>query len=452
MSTMKTIAEAARALAARETTATALLASCLSNISAPDGEGARAFIAVNEAGARRAAMLADKRREAGAVLSVIDGIPISVKDLFDLEGEVTRAGSIILADDAPAAHDAPAIARLRAAGAIIVGRTNMTEFAYGAHGTNRHYGTPLNAWDRAAKRIPGGSTSGGAVSVTDGMALSTIGSDTGGSVRIPAALTGIAGFKPTQARVPLAGAFPLSPTRDSIGPLGPSAACCIVLDHLMAGMPPTLPQPANLSGIVLGVPTAIMLDGLDRAVQSAFDAALTRLSRAGALIREFAFTELIDERDSAKAVNFSGYEAYQLHRERLETRERDFDPRVARRLLLGRDMKEADYLILKQTRQKLMASADRTTAAYAALVMPTVPMVAPTLDELNRSDDDFYRINGLLLRNCAPFNVFDRPAWSLPCHRPGEAPVGLMVVGETGGDERLQGLGIAIETALREQR
>ena len=214
---MKTLPDLSRDLALGKTTSEKLVRDCLEKIADPAGEGARAFIAVYADAALDAARVSDGARALGRVASPIAGIPISIKDLFDLQGEVTRAGSKILADAPPATADAPAIARLRAAGAVILGRTNMTEFAYGAHGMNAHYGTPLNPWDRGAGRIPGGSTSGGAVSVTDGMAAATIGSDTGGSVRIPAALCGITGFKPTQARVPLAGTFPLSFTRDSIG-------------------------------------------------------------------------------------------------------------------------------------------------------------------------------------------------------------------------------------------
>jgi aspartyl-tRNA(Asn)/glutamyl-tRNA(Gln) amidotransferase subunit A len=448
MHAFPTLAAAAHMLATSATTAESLTRACLERIDDAAGEGARTFIAVRHREALAAAIESDRRRAEGRALGPLDGVPISVKDLFDLEGEVTRAGSKILADAPAAAHDAPSIARLKSAGAVIVGRTNMTEFAYGAHGTNVHYGTPANLWDRPAKRIPGGSTSGGAVSVTDGMALATIGSDTGGSVRIPAALCGLAGFKPTQARVPLAGAFPLSHTRDSIGPLGKSAACCILLDHVMAGRSGDVPRPANLSGITLAVPTSIVLDALEPAVEAAFSRALSQLSRAGARIREIAFSELVDERDSAKQVNFSGYEAYQLHRERLDTRYADFDPCVGKRLMLGAAMRESDYRALVSTRAKLIASADRTTAPFAALVLPTVPIIAPRQEALFASEAAFFGINGLLLRNCAPFNVFDRPAWSLPCHQNGEAPVGLMVVGAREGDDALQALGLAVEAAL----
>jgi aspartyl-tRNA(Asn)/glutamyl-tRNA(Gln) amidotransferase subunit A len=445
---MKTLTDLAQELRSGETTSEALVEQYLAAIDDPAGEGARVFIEVYRDAARRAASAADKARARGEVPSLIAGIPISIKDLFDVAGEVTRAGSVILANARPAERDAPAIARLKAAGLILMGRTNMTEFAYGAHGTNSHYGTPLNAWDRATKRIPGGSTSGGAVSVTDRMAAATIGSDTGGSVRIPAALCGLVGYKPTQARVPLAGAFPLSPTRDSIGPLGVSANCCVLLDRVMAGESISTREPARLRGLTFGVPTTIMLDELDREVERAFASALTRISRAGATIKEFVFQELQDEADGSKLVNFSGYEAYQLHRERLETQFDQFDPRVSKRLMLGAAMKESDYRDLRELRLKLMASADKTTLPFDGLLAPAVPIVAPALADLDRSDDDLFRINSLTLRNTAPFNALNRPAWSLPCHQRGEAPVGLMVVGQTNQDAKLQRLGVAIEEAL----
>ena len=445
---MKTLLELAQELNTGTTTSEALVEQCLTNIDDAAGEGARVFIEVYRDGARAAARAADKARARGEVASPVAGIPISIKDLFDVAGQVTRAGSTILAHAPAAERDAPAIARLKAAGLILMGRTNMTEFAYGGHGTNSHYGTPLNPWDRASKRIPGGSTSGGAVSVTDRMAAATIGSDTGGSVRIPAALCGIAGYKPTQARVPLQGAFPLSHTRDSIGPLGASANCCVLLDRIMASEPVAMRDVASLRGLTFGVPTTIVLDKLDTSVERAFEAALTRISRAGATIKEFAFQELQDEQDGSRVVNFSGYEAYQLHRERLETKLSEFDPRVSKRLLLGAQMRESDYRELVLLRQKLMASANNTTAVFDALLAPSVPMVAPTMAELDVSDSELYRINALILRNTAPFNALNRPAWSLPCHKVGDAPVGLMVVGETDGDAKLQRIGVAIEAAL----
>jgi aspartyl-tRNA(Asn)/glutamyl-tRNA(Gln) amidotransferase subunit A len=446
---MKTLADISLALASGKTTSEKLTRACLANIARENGEGKRAFIKVYADSALATARASDQLRAAGIVPSPIAGIPISIKDLFDVEGDVTRAGSIILADAPPATHDAPAIARLRAAGAVIVGRTNMTEFAYGAHGTNAHYGTPLNPWDRANSRIPGGSTSGGAVSVTDGMAMATIGSDTGGSVRIPSALCGITGFKPTQARVPLAGAFPLSTTRDSIGPLGHSVQCCIWLDQIMAGDTTSIPSIPSLKGMRFGVPQTIVLGGLAPQVANAFQRALDTLSRHGALIEDTPFTVLADEAAGNTKANFSAVEAYALHRERLAAHGDKFDANVRKRLLLGAEMKAADYYDLLQLRAQLFIKANQQSARYDALLLPTVPIIAPTLAEMQSGDEAFFRNNSLLLRNCAPFNGLNRPCWSLPCHEEGGAPVGLMIVGETGEDQRLQGIGLAVEAVLK---
>ncbi len=445
---MKTLAELARELATGATTSEQLTRACLERIADPAGEGARAFIAVYADSALATARASDAMRATGKVASPLAGVPISIKDLFDVAGEVTRAGSIIQNDAAPATTDAPAIARLRAAGVVLVGRTNMTEFAYGAHGINAHYGTPRNPWDRATGRIPGGSTSGGAVSVTDGMAAATIGSDTGGSVRIPSALCGLTGLKPTQARIPLEGAFPLSTTRDSIGPLAPDVACCAWLDGAMSAGSMEFQPGASVKGLRFGVPTTVLLDGLDTMVAAAFQRSLSALSRAGALIEEFAFPEIAEEAAGSRKANFSAVEAYALHRERLARAPEKFDPNVCRRLLLGKDMNAADYYDLLQLRKKLIASANRTTARFAAVLCPTVPIVAPTIAEMNASNEVFLKNNGLLLRNCAPFNVLDRPALSLPCHRANEAPVGLMMVGESMADRALLALGAAVEREL----
>ncbi len=461
---MKTLSELAADLAAGNTTSEKLTREYLDQIAEPSGEGPRAFIKVYADSALACAQASDLQRAHGVVASPLAGIPISIKDLFDVAGDITRAGSIILADAPPARCDAPAIARLRAAGAVILGRTNMTEFAYGAHGMNAHYGTPRNPYDRATQRIPGGSSSGGAVSVTDRMAAATIGSDTGGSVRIPSALCGITGFKPTQARVPLTGAFPLSTTRDSIGPLGNSVECCVWLDAIMAGENISTISanpaagigdkagPTSLHGMRLGVPTTRLLDNLQAPVAEAFARAISTLSQHGASIEEFPFPELEREASGSTKANFSGVEAYALHRERLKLYPEKFDPRVYKRLMLGANMNAADYYDLVQLRQQLITSANVATARFDALLTPTAPIIAPTIAEMRDSDETFIRVNTLLLQNCGPFNVLNRPCWSVPVHRAGDAPVGLMIVGETGYDTRLHRIALAAENCLRGSR
>jgi len=445
---MKTLLEIQSALERGDISSRSLTEQALAAIDNPAGEGVRAFLKVYRAAALAQADASDALRKNGIVPSPAAGIPVSIKDLFDVAGDVTRAGSIVLGDAPPAIADAPSIARLRAAGAVIVGRTNMTEFAYGAHGMNSHHGTPANAWDRAGKRIPGGSSSGAAVSLTDVMCWGAIGSDTGGSVRVPAALCGVTGFKPTQQRVPLEGAFPLSPTRDSIGPLANSVACCALLDAILANAAPEVPQAVPLKGLRLAVPTTLLLDGLAPEVSKAFSAALKKIADAGALITEFEFPELGEEIAVSARANFSAVEAYAIHRQRLANQSHLYDPRILKRLMLGKDMLAADYFELIQARLRLMRSAAQRTARFDALLAPTVPIIAPTMAEMNAADEVFVRNNSLLLRNCAPFNFLNRPSLSLPCHESGGAPVGLMVVGEALQDRRVLAIGLGIETAL----
>src|SRR6202049_3933682 len=261
------------------TSARKLVDQCLARIADASGEGARAFIHVDAEAAIEAAEAMDRLREGKGASSPFAGIPISIKDLFDIRGQVTRAGSRALDDSPPAEADAPVVARLRRAGFIVIGRTNMTEFAYSGMGINPHYGTPKSAWHRDVGHVPGGSSSGAAVSVVDRMAHGALGTDPGGSCRIPAAYNGIVGFKPTQRRVPLDGGVPLSFTLDSFGPLARTAPCCAVLDAVLADETVAPLRPRPIRGMRLAVPTTLVLDGLDDAVAQAFDRALEALSR-----------------------------------------------------------------------------------------------------------------------------------------------------------------------------
>ncbi|HEY2524057.1 MAG TPA: amidase [Candidatus Binataceae bacterium] len=387
---------------------------------------------------------------AGIVASPLHGIPISIKDLFDVAGETTTAGSLVLKERAPAARDAEIVRRLRAAGAVIVGKTNMTEFAYSGVGLNPHYGTPRNCWDRPGARIPGGSSSGAAISVTDAMATAAIGTDTGGSVRIPAALNGLAGFKPTQRRVPLDGAFPLSSTLDSIGPLANSLACCALVDSVIAGDEPAVPAPIALRGLRLAVPQHYVIDGLEPAVARCFEDALGRLSDAGALIADLPFAEL-EELPSINAKGgFSAAECYARLREVVATDSERIDPRVLARIDRGAGMSGPDYVDLIAARAALIARAAALTAPFDALAMPTVALTAPPIAAL-ADDREYGRVNLAILRNPSVVNFLDRCALTLPCHRPGEAPVGFSLMGEHLGDRRLIAIGLACEAVLRRE-
>jgi aspartyl-tRNA(Asn)/glutamyl-tRNA(Gln) amidotransferase subunit A len=444
---MRTIDELAQALATGETTSRSLIEDALARIADPAGEGARAFIKVHAGQARAMADAADALRQAGRSPGRYAGIPIALKDLFDIAGEPTPAGSTVLADAPPAAANAPVVARMLAAGFIPIGRVNMTEFAFSGLGINPHYGTPASPWDRASRRIPGGSSSGTAVAVADGMAAAGLGTDTGGSCRIPAAFCGVVGYKPTARRVPIIGVLPLAPSLDSVGPLAPSVACCAAIDAILAAETPSLPAPIGLDGLRFAVPRNLVLDDMDQTVAAAFDRALSTLSAAGARISHVPFREFADSAATNSKGGFAPSEAYAWHRHLLATQGAGYDPRIRVRITRGENMSAADYIDLVAGRARLITSFDRATAPYDCLLMPTAPIIAPRIAEL---DDEraYNNINMLILRNTALGNFFDRCAISVPCHSAGDAPVGLMLMGETMGDTRLFSIAAAVEAAL----
>lgn len=411
-------------------------------------EAKATFLVVHADAARASADAIDLQRRTGVPLPSLAGIPISIKDLFDEAGQVSRAGSRVLADAAPAVADATSVRRLRAAGAIVVGRTNMTEFAYSGLGLNPHYGTPRNPWNRAESRIPGGSSSGAAISVTDGMAVAAIGTDTGGSVRIPSALCGLTGFKPTAARVAADGCLPLSPSLDSIGPLARSVACCAELDAILAGEVFVPVASARLEGRRFALPRRQVFEGTDTAVATAFESARRRLETAGA-----AFVDLdIPEFDELARINRTGgfvaAEAWEWHADLIRQRERDYDPRVATRIRRGEAMTATEYTALQAERQRWIAAVAERLRDIDALLMPTVPIVAPRISDVSASDEAYASANLLMLRNPTFINFLDGCALSLPCHRPGDAPVGLMVASTSGKDRHVLAIGAAIEKVL----
>jgi aspartyl-tRNA(Asn)/glutamyl-tRNA(Gln) amidotransferase subunit A len=444
---METVAEQAHALETGRTTSRALVEACLARVADPAGEGARTFIEVHAEPARALADAADWQRKVGRAPSPYAGIPISLKDLFDVAGETTRAGSKVLSGAAPALTHAPVVARVLAAGLVPVGRTNMTEFAFSGLGINPHYGTPRSPWDRATGRIPGGSSSGAAVSVADGMATAALGTDTGGSCRVPAALCGVTGYKPTARRVPIDGVLPLAPSLDSVGPLAPSVTCCAVIDAILAGEAPVLPIPRSVKGLRLALPANIVRDGMDTATQAAFERAVAKISDAGAQIVVTSFPVL----DAIGAANrlggFAASEAYAWHRALLE-KGAFYDPRIRVRIERGVKQSAADYLDLLAARKRLIVEMSAATAPYDALIMPTVPIVPPAIAALD-DEAEYNRVNMLLLRNPAYWNFLDRCAISLPCHPEGAPPAGLMLVGETLGDHQLFAIAAGVEALFR---
>ncbi len=446
--TQPTLQSLADDLAAGRATARGLVEACLARIDDPAGEGGRTFVAVARERACAAADAMDTLRRAGAAPSRFAGIPVSVKDLFDIAGEVTRAGSTVLAHEPAAIADAPAVARLRGAGFVVIGRTNMTEFAYSGLGLNPHHGTPRSPWERSVGHVPGGSSSGAAVSVADGMAHAGLGTDTGGSCRIPAAFCGLVGFKPTARRVPTAGGVPLSTTLDSFGPLARSVACCAAVDAVLAGEAPEPLAPAALPGLRLAVPRDVVLDDVDEGVGRAFARALARLSEAGAQVEEIAIPEFAEVAGLNARGGLSAAESYAWHRHRLAAHRDAYDPRVATRILRGEALSAADYIDLLSLRADLVRRATLRLAPYDAVLFPTVPVAPPEIAPLEADDALYGRTNLLTLRNSTLINVIDGCAASLPMHRAGEAPAGLTVAGVAGSDRRLLAVAAAVEAAL----
>ncbi|MCZ8182451.1 MAG: amidase [Beijerinckiaceae bacterium] len=397
--------------------------------------------------ARAEADAADLRRKAGISLGPLDGRIISIKDLFDMAGQVTTAGSVILKENPPAPVDAPTVAALRRAGAILIGRTNMSEFAFSGIGLNPHWGTPGNAVDPT--RVPGGSTSGGAVSVALGLADLTLGTDTGGSTRIPAAFNGIVGFKPTSSRVSKAGAFPLSYTLDSIGPLGPDVESCAAMDAILAGIDPEPLSALAVAGLRLGIPRGLLFEETEAPVAEAFGRAISRLSEIGAQVSEISIDDLVlAMRGVLAGAPIVACEAAEIHREWLESRAADFDARVLARIRPGSSISAPAYVTAMRERERLKGEFCRRIAPFDALLLPTCPLQAPPIAALEADPDLFAGKNMLALRNTSPANFFDCPALSLPLPVSG-LPVGLMLLGAPLQDRRLMALGAAIEAALR---
>lgn len=442
-----TLSLIAHRLAQRQTSAAELTEQAIAR--AGEGEGPATFTRVFARAARAEAQASDLLRAENIVRSPLEGIPVSIKDLFDVAGYRTRAGSSLLKFAPPATRNAVIVERLRAAGAVIVGTTNMTEFAFSGVGINPHYGTPRNPWGRSdGGRIPGGSSSGAAISVTDGMAFAAIGTDTGGSVRIPAALCGLTGFKPTARRVPTTGALPLSTHLDSIGPIAPTVRCCALLDSILAGEPWSPPEPASIARLQLLAPSNLVQDGMDSTVATAWRRALLRLAQAGAQITHAPLAPL-DELAAIHAQGtLSNAEAWAWHRSYLPARESEYDPRVASRILVGSRMNAADYIDLLAARTRWIAKMEQALAGFDAFILPTVPIVAPEIAPLQASDEAFFAANALLLRNPSLVNFLDGCAVSLPIHAAGAAPVGLSLACTGGQDQRLMAMALAVEQQL----
>jgi len=441
-----TIAQLAADLAAGRTTSVKLTEEAFARIDDPEGEGRRVFIKTWKTQAMAAAQASDLQRKAGLVPSPLAGIPVSIKNLCDVAGETTLSGSKALDDAPPAKVDAPVVARLRASGAVIVGSTNMSEFAFSGVGFNPHYGTPGNPADR--KRVPGGSSAGAAVSVADRMAVVALGTDTGGSVRIPAAVCGLVGFKPTARRVPIDGVIPLSTTLDSIGPLANSVEDCAIVDAIFAAEPIEVPEAAPLAGLRLAIPRQFVMDELEPVVAKAFERACKALAAKGVTIEHIDLPQLNELPVINAKGGFAASEAFAWHRKLIARRGKDYDPFVHPRVMRGKDMSAADYIDLLAARADLQKRVSAITANHDAVIMPTCAIAAPTLEEVS-TPEGFVKKNMLLLRNTTVGNFLDRCAISLPCHAAGELPVGFMLMGEAMADRRVLAMARSVAPVVR---
>lgn len=429
-----------------DASATSRFEDCLAKARDPHWEGAKVFSRIFEAEARLAAAAADLRAANGATLGALDGHVVSVKNLFDVAGSVTTAGSAVLRGRAAALKDATVVGRLRAAGAVLLGKTHMTEFAFSGIGLNLHDGNPGNPCDRSL--IPGGSSSGAVISVIDGMAEIGIGSDTGGSLRIPAALCGAVGFKPTSGRIPTDGVFPLSTTLDVVGPIARSVAACALADAVLSTTPEETPRPVDRSSLVLTIPQGRLFDKTDAPVLRAFDRAVEKLGDAGIRVRDGSLETELDQLGELDGIGtFTAVELSARLREEGLVDLEGIDPKIRTRIEVGGRVLAADYVRMIHLRAKLVAGMDRRLEGGEIFVMPTVPMLAPGISGLVDDDIEFHRVNGLLLRNTRLANLFDLPAISLPVGG-ASLPVGMMLMGRRGTDRRLLSIAAEIEAIV----
>ena len=413
-----------------------------------DAQTSPVFLRVTRDRALEEARAAAGRYRRGAPLSPLDGVPIGWKDLIDMAGEVTTAGSDLYRDAAPATGDAPIVRHAASAGMVSLGKLNLTEFAYSGLGLNPHRGTPANPHDGA--RAPGGSSSGSAVAIASGLCPCAIGTDTGGSVRIPAAFNGLVGYKSSEGRIDKAGVFALSSTHDTVGPLARSVADCIALDRVLRARRVDLPEATPLATLTVHVPDGIVMEGLEDGVARSFERSLALLEGAGARIVRAplppldATARLVGELGSITAA-----EAYGQHRALMESAERErVDRRVVDRILIGKAISAANLETLFAERRRLIAEVAATLDG-ALLLMPTAAHVAPPVAPLEADDDLFHAVNLKTLRNTAIGNFLDLPGLALPNGTDGGGmPTSLLVSTVGGDDDRLLAAGLSIEQAL----
>jgi Asp-tRNA(Asn)/Glu-tRNA(Gln) amidotransferase A subunit family amidase len=437
-----TITDATDGLRPGRLTSVDLVDACLNAIQAHNTR-TNAFITVDDGAARLAAHTADVDRKRGTVRGPLHGIPISIKDLYDVAGQPTTAASKVLAGQV-AARDAAAVARLREAGAIFLGKTNLHEFALGPTGEDSAYGLVRHPMD--SERLAGGSSSGSAVAVATLMGLASLGSDTGGSIRIPAAACGVVGLKPAFGDVPLDGAVPLSVTLDHAGPITRSVGDAATMWAVLAGRPAvSLAAPAT-SSLALGAVTGYFARVVSDDVRGPYEAALDALRAVGVNVRPVEI--LGADRTVETYTNIALPEAALWHAHYLETRPGDYTAAVRSRLEAGQKITAVQYLAARQRRLSLAEAVDAALAGCQALVLPTLPIVAPIIGAAEVTTDPIRHqtmpVRAAMLRMTQLFNITGHPAITLPVKTHG-LPVGLQLVGPRGATADLLALAAAIE-------
>ena len=407
------------------------------------------FVLVTRERALKEAAASRKRHREGRPAGPLDGVPVAWKDLVDMAGERTTAGSALFAKSPPKEKDAPIVANLSAAGLAALGKTNLSEFAFSALGLNPHFGTPRNPRDAATPRIAGGSSSGSAVAVAAGLAPCAIGSDTGGSIRAPASFCGIVGFKTSEGRIDKRGVFPLSRTLDTIGPLARTVEDCVLIDMALRGQSGAPVRPLDLNGVEFVVPDKSGIDDLDAAVAANLEAAMKRLAAAGAKVMSRpapligAMRALTAQHGSLVAI-----EAYAEHRAILESADAQrMDRRVVRRAMGGR-VSGHDVIKLQRGREDLIAALGDELKG-ALLVLPTTPMTAPPIDALERDDELFRATNLRAIHYTFLGNLFRMCGLALPSGTDAAGlPTGVQFLAPGGDDDRLLSIGLSVEIAL----
>jgi aspartyl-tRNA(Asn)/glutamyl-tRNA(Gln) amidotransferase subunit A len=446
---MDTVVQLSAKLRKGKIDAVELTEEVLADIAASDDQAI--FIDVLADRARSEAKAARRRLKAGNPLSVLDGIPIGWKALFDIEGQVTTAASVVLKSNPPAAKDASLVAAGKSAGLIAIGTLNMTEFAYSGIGLNPHYGTPRNPNDRKVHRSPGGSSSGSAVVVAKGLLPVAMGTDTGGSIRIPASFNGVVGYKSSTGHYAMDGVFPLARTLDTLGPLAQTVEDCVLVDAILRGQAKPKIKPVSPKGQIFIVPDNIVFDGIEPAVQANFEAALSRISKAGGKIKHKAFPvfeallDLIKNRG-----HLLGAEALHLHWNRVNGPDAArMDQRVVQRIKMAEKMTAVDLVEVMLRRQELIAECNELIGD-AIVVCPTTPHVAMDIAPLEASMDEFFRVNAKTLRNTMLGNFLDWCGLSIPSGKDrDDMPTGFLLSAQHGRDAEVLSMGLALEAIIR---